>query len=217
MLIDLSHTIEHGMITYDGLPAPSISDFLSREASRSRYAAGTEFHIARIDMVGNTGTYIDAQSHRFESGKDIAGIDLQSIADLSTIVLRAIDRKSIEADDVRNLQLRDEALLIHTGWSQHWRTEKYWSTQHPFVTRDAAEVLAKSGVKVVGIDSYNIDDTADGTRPAHTELLRAGILIVEHLTNLEALPASGRIRFFAVPPRVAGLSSFPVRAFAIAE
>ena len=217
MLVDLSHTIEHGMITYAGLPEPVISDFLSREASRTRYASGTEFHIAGINMVGNTGTYIDAPSHRFESGKDIAGIDLQSVADLFAIILRATGRRSIEADDVRNLQLRDKALLIHTGWSQHWRTEKYWSNQHPFVTRGAAEVLARSGVKAVGIDSYNIDDATDGTRPAHTELLRAGIPIIEHLTNLEALPASGSMRFFAVPPRVRGLSSFPVRAFAIVE
>ena len=217
MLVDLSHTIEHGMITFAGLPEPVISDFLSREASRSRYASGTEFHIAGISMVGNTGTYIDAPSHRFESGTDIAGIDLQSIADLSTVLLRATDRKSIEAGDVRDLQLRDKALLIYTGWSQHWRTEKYRSNQHPFVTGGAAEVLARSGVKAVGIDSYSIDDTTGGTRPAHTELLRAGVLIVEHLTNLEALPASGRIRFFAVPPRVRGLSSFPVRAFAIVQ
>ena len=217
MLVDLSHTIEHGMITYAGLPEPVISDFLSREASRSHYAKGTEFHIAGINMVGNTGTYIDAPSHRFQSGKDIAAIDLQSTANISAIILRANDRRSIEAGDVRGLQLRDKALLIHTGWSQHWRTEKYRSHQHPFVTRGAAELLAKSGVKVVGIDSFNIDDTADGTRPAHTELLRAGILIVEHLTNLEALPPSGAIRFFAVPPRVRGLSSFPVRAFAIVE
>jgi arylformamidase len=217
MLVDLNHTIEHGMITYAGLPEPVISDFLSREASRSRYASGTEFHIAGISMVGNTGTYVDAPSHRFESGKDIAGMDLQSVADLSAIILRAAGRRSIEADDVRNLQLRDKALLIHTGWSQHWRTEKYWSNQHPFVARDAAEILARSGVKAVGIDSYSIDDTTDGTRPAHTELLRAGIAIIEHLTNLEALPASGNMRFFAVPPRVRGLSSFPVRAFAIVE
>jgi len=217
MLVDLSHTIEHGMITYAGLPEPVISDFLSREASRTRYASGTEFHIAGISMVGNTGTYIDAPSHRFESGVDIAGIDLQSVADLSATVLRATDRRSIDADDVRNLQLRGKALLIQTGWSQHWRTEKYWSNQHPFVTRGAAESLARSGVRAVGIDSYNIDDANDGTRPAHTELLRAGILIIEHLTNLEALPSSGGIRFFAVPPRVRGLSSFPVRAFAIVE
>ena len=217
MLVDLSHDIEHGMITYAGLPGPVISDVLSREASRSRYAPGTEFHIAKIDMVANTGTYIDAPSHRFESGGDIAAIDLQSIANVPAVILRATGRRSIDAPDVRDLDLRDRALLIHTGWSQHWRNEKYWSNQHPFVTRAAAELLAKSGARVVGIDSYNIDDTSDGARPAHTELLRAGILIIEHLTNLDALPDSEAIRLFAVPPRVRGLGSFPVRAFAIVE
>ena len=217
MLIDLSHTIEHGMITYDGLPAPSISDFLSREASRSRYAGGTEFHIAKIDMVANTGTYVDAPSHRFASGADIAGLDLEALAAVPAIVLRATGRRSIDAKDMDALMLRGKALLIHTGWSRHWRTPAYWSNGHPFVTREAALLLAKSGVRAVGIDSYNIDDASDGTRPAHTELLRAGILIIEHLTNLEALPDSGTIRFFAVPPKVRGLGSFPVRAFAIVE
>jgi len=215
MLVDLSHTIEHGMVTYAGLPEPVISDFLSREASRSRYEKGTEFQIGRIDMVANTGTYIDAPSHRFESGKDIAAIELQSIADVPAVIVRATGRRSVEADDVRRLGLRGKALLIHTGWSQHWRTPAYWSNQHPYVTRGAAEILAKSGVRMVGIDSYNIDDTSGTARPAHTELLRAGILIIEHLTNLEALPDSGEIRLFAVPPKVRGLGSFPVRAFAI--
>lgn len=215
MLIDLSHTIEHGMITYDGLPAPSISDFLSREASRSRYGRDTEFHIAKIDMVANTGTYIDAPSHRFASGADIAGLDLEAIADVPAIVYRAAGRTSIDVKEIDAQMLRGKALLIHTGWSQHWRTPTYWSNAHPFVTREAAMVLAKSGVRAVGIDSYNIDDTSDGTRPAHTELLRAGVVIIEHLTNLELLPDAGAIRLFAVPPKVRGLDSFPVRAFAI--
>src|SRR5436189_3145142 len=125
MFIDLSHTIEHGMITYDGLPSPSISDFLSREASRSRYAAGTEFLIARIDMVANTGTYVDAPSHRFPSGADIAGLDLEAIADLPAIVLRAAGRRAIDAKDIDAQTLRGKVLLIHTAWSQHWRTPKY--------------------------------------------------------------------------------------------
>lgn len=215
MLVDLSHTIEHGMITYDGLPAPSIADFLSRESSRARYAQGTEFHIGKIEMVANTGTYIDAPSHRFPSGADVAAIELEAIANVPAVVLRAAGAQSIS--DVDTSALRGKALLIHTGWSRHWRTAKYWSNGHPFVTRDAALALAKSGVVVVGIDSYNIDDTADGTRPAHTELLRAGILIIEHLTNLDALPDLRSIRLFAVPPKVRGLDSFPVRAFAIVE
>jgi arylformamidase len=214
MLIDLSHPIEHGMVTYAGLPAPVISDFLSREGSRSRYAEGTEFQIGRIDMVANTGTYLDAPSHRFENGADISMIPLEAVAGLQAVMLRASGR-SIDAAAVADLDLRGKALLIHTGWSRHWRTETYWNNQHPFVSREAAEKLANSGVRVVGIDSYNIDDTADLTRPAHTILLRAGIFIVEHLTNLESLPDSAAIRFFAVPPKVRGLGTFPVRAFAV--
>jgi arylformamidase len=214
MLIDLSHPIEHGMITYAGLPAPVISDFLTRENSRSRYVDGTEFHIGRIDMVANTGTYLDTPSHRFENGADISMIPLEAVAGLQAVMLRASGR-SIDAAAVADVDLRGKALLIHTGWSRHWRTETYFNNQHPFVSREAAEKLANSGVRVVGIDSYNIDDTADLTRPAHTILLRAGIFIVEHLTNLESLPDSAAIRFFAVPPKVRGLGTFPVRAFAM--
>ena len=214
MLIDLSHPIEHGMITYAGLPAPVISDFLSRENSRSRYAEGTEFHIGRIDMVANTGTYLDAPSHRFPDGADVSMVPLDAVAGLQAVMLRASGR-SIDGAAVADLDLRGKALLIHTGWSRHWRTETYFNNQHPFVSRGAAEKLANSGVRVVGIDSYNIDDTAELTRPAHTILLRAGIFIVEHLTNLESLPDSAAIRFFAVPPKVRGLGTFPVRAFAM--
>jgi len=213
MLVDLSHTVEHGMVTYQGLPAPVISDFLSRQASRLRYARGTEFHIGRIDMVANTGTYLDAPAHRFAEGADVAAIELDQVADLPAVLIRTAG--PIEPNAIQNLDLRGKALLIHTGWSRHWRTDTYFNNKHPFVTRGAAEVMAKSGVRVVGIDSYIIDDTSDLTRPAHTELLRAGVLIVEHLTNLDALPDSGAIRFFAVPVKVRGLGTFPVRAFAM--
>ena len=214
MLVDLSHTIEHGMITYAGLPPPAISDFLSREASRSRYAAGTEFHIGRIDMVANTGTYLDKPSHRFADGSDVSMIPLDAVAGIPALLLRAKGR-SIDAAAIAGHDLRGKALLIHTGWSQHWRTETYFNNQHPFVSGDAAEKLARSGVRLVGVDSYNIDDTADQSRPAHTLLLGAGIYIVEHLTNLESLPDLGPIHFFAVPAKVRGLGTFPVRAFAM--
>lgn len=214
MLIDLSHPIENGMVTYAGLPAPVISDFLTRENSRSRYADGTEFHIGRIDMVANTGTYLDAPSHRFADAADVSMIPLDAVAGLPAVLLRAHGR-SIDAAAVADLDLRGKALLMHTGWSRHWRTETYFNNRHPFVSREAAETLAKSGVRIVGIDSYNIDDTGDLARPAHTILLRAGIFIVEHLTNLESLPDSGVVRFFAVPPKVRGLGTFPVRAFAM--
>jgi len=214
MLVDLSHAIEHGMITYAGLPAPAISDFLTREASRSHYAAGTEFQIGRIDMVANTGTYLDTPFHRFADGSDVAMIPIDAVAGLPAVLLR-VKARAIDAAAVASHDLRGKALLIHTGWSRHWRTEAYFSNEHPFVTREAAEKLARSGVRVVGIDASNIDDTSDLTRPAHTILLGASIYVVEHLTNLESLPDLGPIRFFAVPPKVRGLGSFPVRAFAM--
>jgi len=216
-LIDLSHDIEHGMVTYKGLPAPTISDWLSRAASSDRYAQGTTFQIGKIDLLANTGTYIDAPFHRYDDGRDIAGYSLEAIANLPGIVIRATDRgnRALDASRFRARQLNGRAVLVNTGWDAHWRTDMYSAGRHPFLTRDAAEHLASSGAALVGIDSLNIDDDKDGTRPAHTILLRAGVAIVEHMTNLGALP-DGSFRFFAVPPKVRGMGSFPVRAFAIA-
>ena len=214
-LIDLSHEIEHGMVTYRGLLAPTISDWLSRDASRSRYAAGTTFQIGKIELLANTGTYIDAPFHRYEDRADIAGYPLDAVADLEGLVVRATARpgRGLDATWFRGKDVRGKAVLVHTGWDAHWRTDTYASGEHPFLTREAAHHLIKSGARLVGIDSLNIDDDKDGTRPAHTELLGAGIAIVEHMTNLGALPDTG-FRFFAVPPKVKGMGSFPVRAFA---
>ena len=215
-LIDLSHEIEHGMVTYGGLPAPAISDWLSREASSKRYAPGTTFQIGKIDLLANTGTYIDAPFHRYPDGRDIAGYALEAVADLPGVVIRVNSAsRPIDTSRFKGIELRGKAVLVHTGWDRHWRTDKYSSGQHPFVTKDAAEYLAKAGPALVGIDSLNIDDDKDGARPAHTILLGAGIAIVEHMTNLGALPNTG-FRFYAVPPRVKGMGSFPVRAFALA-
>ncbi|HEX2123041.1 MAG TPA: cyclase family protein [Thermoanaerobaculia bacterium] len=213
-LIDLSHAIEDGMVTYPGLPAPVIADHLSRAASRERYRGEAEFHIARIEMVANTGTYIDAPSHRFEGAPDVGELPLASVAFLSGVVVHLPEgQRSLEADAIAALDLRGAALLVHTGWSRHWRTESYGRTDHPYVSREAAELLAQSDVALVGIDSVNIDDMADMSRPAHTILLRANIPVVEHLTNLAAL--GGRpFTFFAVPAPVRGMGTFPVRAFA---
>ena len=212
--VDLSHAIEDGMITYKGLPAPLICDHLSREASRAVYAAGTEFQIGRITMVANTGTYIDSPFHRYADGADVADFELASIASLDAVVAcasgmsgRAIGRGAFAALDVR-----DKAVLVHTGWDAHWRTDRYFEG-HPFLTADAATHLRDAGARLVGIDSLNIDDTADGTRPVHTTLLGAGVPIVEHLCNLGALPTAG-FRFSAVPPKVRGIGTFPIRAFA---
>jgi kynurenine formamidase len=213
--IDLSHVVEDGLITYQGLPAPIICDFLSREQSRQHYAPGTEFQIGKIEMVANTGTYLDSPFHRYEDGKDLSELELTSLANLDGQVVRAksegqraIDRDALDVIDVRGM-----AVLIHTGWAAHWGTDQYFEG-HRFLTKDAAQFLADQGAALVGIDSYNIDDTADLARPAHSILLGAGIPIVEHMCNLEQLPDRG-FRFFAVPVKVKGMGTFPVRAFAI--
>jgi kynurenine formamidase len=215
--IDLSHVIENGLITYQGLPAPIICDFLSREQSRQHYAPGTEFQIGKIEMVANTGTYLDSPFHRYENGKDLSELDLASLADLGGQVVRAKreGQRGIDKGALGEIEVRGKAVLIHTGWAAHWRTNQYFEG-HPFLTRDAAQFLADQGAALVGIDSYNIDDTADLARPAHSILLGAGIPIVEHMCNLEQLPDIG-FRFFAVPVKVKGMGTFPVRAFAIVE
>ena len=213
-LIDLSHTLEHGMVTYKGLPAPIICDYLSREASRSRYAEGTEFHIGKIEMVANTGTYLDSPFHRYAHGKDMSELPLDSLAELESVVVRASARsqRAITHEAVRALDLRGKAVLIHTGWDQHWRTDQYFEG-HPFLTADAAKYLVDSGAALVGIDSFNIDCTDDGHRPVHTILLGAEIPIVEHLCGLQQLPERG-FRFSAAPVKVKGFGTFPVRAYA---
>lgn len=214
-LIDLSHEIEHGMVTYRGLPVPAIGDWLSREASAARYAPGTTFQIGKIEMLANTGTYIDAPFHRYPDGADVAGYALEAVADLPGIVVRVTDAgsRAIDVSRFARHDLKGKAVLLHTGWDRHWRTDTYAAGQHPFVPRETADYLARAGAALVGIDSLNIDDDKDGTRPAHTILLGAGVAIVEHMTNLAALP-EGDFTFFAVPPKVKGMGSFPVRAFA---
>ena len=215
--IDLSHTVEHGMITYKGLPAPIICDFLSREQSRAHYTGGTEFHIGKIEMVANTGTYLDSPFHRYADGKDLSELILSSLADLDAVVIRAAGRhhRPINSDAFRNHDLKGKAVLVHTGWDTHWRTDRYFEG-HPFLTEDAARFLADSRASLVGIDSLNIDDVEDGRRPVHTALLGAGIPVVEHLCGLSQVPDGG-FRFFAVPAKVKGMGTFPVRAFAALE
>jgi arylformamidase len=212
--VDLSHTVFDGLVTFKGFPAPVICDFLSRADSRKFYSEGTSFQIGRIDMVANTGTYIDAPFHRFEDGKDLSQLDLNSLAELDGVLVRArgIAGRAVGRELFADLDVRGKAVLVETGWSQHWNTEAYFGG-HTFLTREAAEYLRDQGAALVGIDSYNIDDMADGARPVHTVLLRAGIPIVEHMCNLESLPASG-FRFTAAPVKVKGMGSFPVRAFA---
>jgi len=211
-LIDLSHRIEEGMITYKGLPAPVMCDYLSREASRAHYEPGTEFAIQRIDMVGNTGTYLDSPYHRYADGADLAELPLEGLAHLDAIVV-APDVQAIGAEWFDGLVVAGRAVLVHTGWDRHWRTDAYFE-EHPFLTEAAAQALADAGAALVGIDSHNIDDTRGRTRPAHTILLGAGIPICEHMTGLGGLPREGA-RFYATPPKVVGFGTFPVRAFAM--
>ena len=213
MLIDLSHTVEHGMITYKGLPAPVISDFMSREASRSHYEAGTEFNIAKIDMVANTGTYLDSPFHRYARGKDLAHLALESLANVDGLVVHSSERE-IGEQVLAGVDVKGKAVLFHTGWDAHWRTDTYWNGEHPFLTESCATYLAKAGATIVGIDSLNIDDTADRSRPVHTALLGAGVPVAEHLTGLANLPDED-FRFFAVPVKVKGMGTFPVRAFGV--
>ena len=212
-LIDVSHVVEHGMVTYKGLPAPVVSDHLTREASRQLYEAGTEFHIGRIDLVANTGTYMDAPFHRFADGIDIADVPLDAVAEVPGVLVRAPHESglAVDAEAFAGLDVRGRAVLVHTGWDAHWRTPRYYE-DHPFLTADAAALLAAGGAALVGIDSHNIDDTRMRSRPVHTTLLRAGVFIVEHLRNLAAVPERG-FRFTAAPVRVRGLGTFPVRAF----
>jgi len=209
--------IEEGMTTYPGLPGPHICDFWSREESAPNYDDGSSFQIGRIDMVANTGTYLDSPFHRYTDGKDLADLPLPSLADLPGIVIRQPWENGIVVD-VAAFEGRDvggKAVLVHTGWDRHWRTARY-GEEHPFLTAAAAEWLVAQGVALVGIDSNNIDDTRGRGRPVHTKLLGAEIPICEHMTGLGQLPDEGFV-FFAVPPKIRGMGSFPVRAYAVLD
>lgn len=215
-VVDVGHAIRDGMITYPGLPGPSITEHLSREASRALYAPGTEFQIGRISMVANTGTYVDVPSHRFGDGADLASFPLERTVDLDGVVVRVVERRSRAIDQAAfsAADVRRKAVLIHTGWDRHWGTEEYGSERHPFLTAGGAAWLAEKGATLVGIDSVNIDDKTDGSRPAHTTLLAAGIPIVEHLRGLDQLPSRG-FRFYAAPLAIEGIGTIPVRAYAL--
>lgn len=213
-LVDLSHTVEDGVVTYQGLPAPIICDYLTREASRKLYAPGTEFQIGKIEMVANTGTYLDSPFHRYANGKDLSELDLLSVANLPAVKILVLDRQVIDRSCFPIKEaVEGKAVLVETGWSRHWKTDQYFEG-HPFLTEDAARFLVDSGAVLVGIDSYNIDDIKDLRRPVHSALLGNEILIVEHMTNLGAVPQAD-FKFFAVPVKVKGFGTFPVRAFAL--
>ena len=210
-LIDLSHLIEHGMVTYGDLPGPQICDYWTREGSAEHYDDGSSFQIGRIDMVANTGTYLDAPFHRYADGADLAGIALDQLVALPGLCVRS-EARAAGPELFEGLDVAGKAVLVHTGWDRHWRTGAY-GKGHTYLTEAAAQLLAERGARLVGIDSYNIDDTSKRARPVHTLLLGANVLICEHMTNLGALPAGG-FSFTAVPPKIAGMGTFPVRAFA---
>jgi kynurenine formamidase/predicted enzyme related to lactoylglutathione lyase len=213
--VDLSHDITEGMQTYPGLPGPRTATVLSREDSRSRYAEGTEFHIGSVELCTNTGTYLDTPFHRYADGHDLAGLDLARCADLpATVIHVKSGEAAIGPETIGDMDVEGRALLFDTGWSAHWGSDEYFSNTHPFLTESTVDALIEGGAALVGIDSLNIDSTIGGERPAHTKLLARGIPIVEHLTNLSELPATGAT-FTAVPPKLAGLGTFTVRAFAI--
>jgi arylformamidase len=213
--IDLSHTIFDGLITYKGLPAPLICDFISREQSKANYDEGTTFQIGKIEMVTNTGTYIDCPFHRFEHGRDLSEVGLEQFADLEAVTINAAGVTSVGPEFFIDKEIRNKAVLVYTDWATKWNTTGYFEG-HPYLTAEAAEYLKERQVKLVGIDSHNIDDTRGRNRPVHTTLLGADILIVEHLCNLDKLPASG-YHFNAVPPKFKGAGTFPVRAYARLE
>ena len=200
------------MITYKKLPAPIVCDYLSREDSKKNYAPGTAFQIGKIEMVTNTGTYLDCPFHRYAEGKDLSQINLEKLAELEGILIDAENHHAVEKNLFEGRSLSGKAVLVHTGWSKHWRTDSYFEN-HPFLTAAAADYLVSQGVKLVGIDSHNIDDTRTNTRPVHSALLKNEILIVEHMTNLQKLKTRN-FTFSAVPPKFVGVGTFPVRAFA---
>jgi arylformamidase len=214
-LVDLSHIIEDGMVTYKGLPGPHICDFWDREGSAANYDDGSTFQIGRIDMVANTGTYLDSPFHRYADGADLSELDLASLSGVPGTVIRRLDGLPIEPQHMEGCDVRGKAVLIHTGWDRHWRTDAYFG-EHPYLTAEAADWLADRGAIIVGIDSCNIDNMHIRARPVHTRLLGAGIPICEHMTGLERLPDEG-FRFAAVPPKVKGMGTFPVRAHAILD
>jgi len=210
--VELSHPIVAGMITYPGIPGPEVTPHLTREQSRQLYAPGTELAMDRISMIGNTGTYLDSPFHRYADGTDLAGLPLTVLADLPAVVVRTTSVRAVEVDALAAVEVRDHAVLLHTGGDRHWGTPDY-ARDAPFLTEAGARWLVEHGARLVGIDAVNIDDIGDRGRPAHTLLLAAGIPIVEHLTGLEQLPPTGA-RFTAAPPLVVGFGTFPVRAYA---
>ncbi|SEF43646.1 Kynurenine formamidase [Thermomonospora echinospora] len=213
--IELSHRVTAGMVTYPGLPGPRITDHVSRAQTAERFGPDIAFQIGEITLVSNTGTYVDTPFHWYADGTDLSEFPLERLADLPGVVVRPRPgHRALDAADLAGVDVAGRAVLVATGWSRHFGTERYGAPDHPHLTRAAVDALIGAGAALVGIDSVNIDDMADKSRPAHTGLLAAGVPIVEHLRGLEELPPDG-FRFTAVPPPIAGMGTFPVRAYAV--
>lgn len=215
MIIDLSHEIASGMVTYPGLAAPELRTVISREESAARLDGGVSFEIESLTLVGNTGTYLDSPFHFHAGLADLAGLPLERLVNVPIAMVRVPGRTAVTAANLGDLsRLAGRAVLVHTGWAQHWGTPRYTELDCPHLTAGAVGALIESGAVIVGIDSLNIDDPGDRARPAHERLLRAGIPIIEHLTNLGLVPDTGA-RLIALPAPVSGMASFPVRAVAV--
>ena len=212
--IELSHPIVEGMETYRPLPTPRVEVLNDYDASR--YEGKSEFLIASLHICGNTGTYVDSPRHRFRGAVDLAGLHLERVADLPVVAVDAMQvGRAIGPESLPSGDLKGKAVLFRTDFSRHWGTESYFSG-NPYLTADASEALAAAGPAFVGIDSLNIDNITDMARPAHTNLLGAGIPICEHMTNLAAI-ASGAGRLHAVPIAWVGGATFPVRAYLVMD
>lgn len=215
MVIDLSHPITPGMVTYPGLPGPRLHVEVSRAQSAARLGSGASFEVESLTLVGNTGTYLDAPYHYHAGRADVAQLPLERLADVPIAMVTAVGAAAVTAAHLGEPErLTGMAVLVHTGWAGHWGTPRYLDPACPHLAADAARALVSAGAAVVGIDSLNIDDPADPARPAHRQLLAAGIPVIEHLTNLGAVPAAGA-RLTALPAPVRGMASFPVRAVAV--
>ena len=214
-MLDLSHEITAGMVTYPGLAAPELRAVITREDSAARLAGGVSFEIESLTLVGNTGTYIDSPFHFHTELADLAALPLDRLVDVPIALVHATTLTSIGPDDLGDpARFAGRAVLVHTGWARYWGTSRYTELDCPHLSAAAAAALADAGATVVGIDSLNIDDPTDPERPAHFGLLKAGIPIIEHLTNLEAVPDDGA-RLTALPAPVREMASFPVRAVAV--
>jgi len=212
--IEVSHAIVPGMKTYPGLPEPVAEVLMDYDASHERYQGMAEFLIASLHLCGNTGTYVDSPRHRHRDGVDLAGLPLESVADVGVTLIDATHAgRAIGPDVFAGRVLRDRAVLVRTDFSSRWATKAYFE-DNPFLTAEASRLLVESGARFAGIDSLNIDDTDDLSRPAHTLLLGAGIPVCEHMTNLAAVADGGRLH--AVPIAWSGGATFPVRAYVIA-